>query len=407
MLSLDGLNWSLGSIPIDRTVRGLASSANTIVAVGDSGSILSYDLVDSTPPPVVASAPQSQIAAPGATVRLSVAAQNTGGAAYQWFKDGVPLVGANSPVYSTTASGPNLGSYTVAITTPTGTVTSAAATIALAGATNPGRLVNLSLLTTLDAAGDSFTMGTVIGGGGTQGSKPVLVRAAGPALGALGVTGVLGDPNLEFFSGAAKIGENDNWNGSAALGNAFSAVGAFPYAATDSKDAAIYNPAIATGGYSIRVTGNAGTTGTVIAELYDSTPNNAFTATTPRLVNVSVLKQIGTGFTVGFVIGGATPRAVLVRAVGPGLAGVGVANGFVADPRLALFAGATRINENDNWGGTAALTAAMAQVGAFALPAGSRDAALLATLQPGSYSVQVSAPAGAAGLVIAEVYEVP
>ena len=49
----------------------------------------------------------------------------------------------------------------------------------------------------------------------------------------------------------------------------------------------------------------------------------------------------------------------------------------------------------------------MAQVGAFAIPASSRDAALLATLQPGSYSVQVSAPAGTGGLVIAEVYEVP
>jgi hypothetical protein len=84
-----------------------------------------------------------------------------------------------------------------------------------------------------------------------------------------------------------------------------------------------------------------------------------------------------------------------------------VASGFVADPRLALFAGTTKINESDDWGGTSTLTAAMAQVGAFAIPAASKDAALLATLQPGSYSVQVSAPAGAGGLVIAEVYEVP
>jgi hypothetical protein len=235
----------------------------------------------------------------------------------------------------------------------------------------------------------------------------VLIRAAGPALGALGVGGTLADPNLEFFAGSAKVGENDNWAGGAALSDAFAAVGAFPYAAPTSKDAAIFNPAIAPGGYSIRVTGNGGATGTVIAELYDSTPSAAFTSTTPRLINVSVLKQIGSGFTVGFVIGGATPRTVLIRAVGPGLAAVGVTSGFVADPRLALFAGSTKINESDDWGGTAALAAAMAQVGAFAIPASSRDAALLATLQPGSYSVQVSAPAGTGGLVIAEVYEVP
>jgi hypothetical protein len=388
-------------------VRGVAASANTIVAVGNNGAILTYDLVDATPAPIVAAAPQSQAAGPGDTVRLSVTAQNTSGAAYQWFKDGTPLVGANSPVYTTTASGANLGSYTVAITTPTGTATSAAAVISLAGATNPGRLVNLSLLTAIESATDSFTMGTVIGGSGTLGTQPVLIRAAGPALGALGVGGTLADPNLEFFAGSAKVGENDNWAGGAALSDAFAAVGAFPYAAPTSKDAAIFNPAIAPGGYSIRVTGNGGATGTVIAELYDSTPSNAFTSTTPRLINVSVLKQIGSGFTVGFVIGGATPRTVLVRAVGPGLAAVGVTSGFVADPRLALFAGSTKINESDDWGGTAALAAAMAQVGAFAIPASSRDAALLATLQPGSYSVQVSAPAGTGGLVIAEVYEVP
>ena len=225
--------------------------------------------------------------------------------------------------------------------------------------------------------------------------------------GALGVGGTLSDPNLEFFAGSTKIGENNDWGGTTALSNAFAAGGAFPYAAPTSKDAAIFNPAIAPGGYSVRVTGNSGTTGTVIAELYDSTPTHAFTTTTPRLVNVSVLKQIDSGFTVGFVIGGATPRTVLVRAVGPGLAAVGVASGFAADPRLVLFAGSTKINESDDWGGTSALTAAMTQVGAFAIPATSKDAALLATLQPGSYSVRVSSPTGTAGLVIAEVYEVP
>ena len=407
LLSLDGTNWSIGTIPLDRAVRGLAANATTIVAVGDAGATLTFDLADPTPAPTITAQPVAQALLPGSPVRLTVTAQNSSGGAYQWFKDGTPIVGANGPTYTTTAAGSNFGSYTVAIATPTGTVTSAAARLSVATAANPGRLINLSLLTSLDTATDNFTMGTVIGGSGTTGPKPVLIRAAGPALGALGVDGTLGDPNLEFFSGSTKIGENDNWNGVATLSNAFAAVGAFPYAAENSKDAAIFNPAIAPGGYSIRVTGNGGTTGTVIAELYDSTPGNAFTSSTPRLINVSVLKQIGAGFTVGFVIGGGTPRTVLVRAVGPGLAAVGVASGFVADPRLTFFAGSTKINENDDWGGTTALTSAMTSVGAFAIPANSRDAALLATLQPGLYSVQISAPAGANGLVIAEVYEVP
>jgi hypothetical protein len=220
------------------------------------------------------------------------------------------------------------------------------------------------------------------------------------------VGGTLPDPKLELFSGSTKIGDNDDWGGTAALANAFAAVGAFAYATANSMDAAIFNPAIAPGGYSIRVSGN-GTTGTVIAELYDSTPNNAFTATTARLVNVSVLKQIGTGFTVGFVVGGATSRNVLVRAIGPGLSGVGVASGFVADPTLTLFAGQRKIDENDDWGGSAALRAAFDGVGAFQVPARSLDAALLAALQPGQYSVQVSGVQGATGLVLVEVYEAP
>jgi hypothetical protein len=46
-------------------------------------------------------------------------------------------------------------------------------------------------------------------------------------------------------------------------------------------------------------------------------------------------------------------------------------------------------------------------VGAFALPASSRDAALLVTLQPGSYTVQVSGVGGTTGVALVEVYEVP
>jgi hypothetical protein len=53
-------------------------------------------------------------------------------------------------------------------------------------------------------------LGVVVGGSGTIGGKPLLVRAAGPALVALGVSNTLADPNLEFFAGTTKIGENDN-----------------------------------------------------------------------------------------------------------------------------------------------------------------------------------------------------
>jgi hypothetical protein len=133
------------------------------------------------------------------------------------------------------------------------------------------------------------------------------------------------------------------------------------------------------------------------------------TATTPRLVNVSVLKHLGSGLTVGFVIDGTAPKRVLIRAVGPTLASAPFnVPGAIQDPQITLFSGAqANIGSNDNWGGTAELTAAFAQVAAFALPPTSRDAALLVTLPTGQYTVRVSGVTGTTGVAIVEVYEVP
>jgi hypothetical protein len=271
------------------------------------------------------------------------------------------------------------------------------------------RLVNLSILTSLDAGGDTFTMGYVVGGAGTSGSKPVLIRAAGPTLGAapFNLSGTLGDPKIELFAGATKTSENDNWGGSPSLGATFASVGAFAYVSGTSLDAAAL-ATIGAGDNSVRVAATGTGTGTVIAELYDSTPFANLTATSPRLVNVSVLKHLGAGLTAGFVIDGTGSKRVLIRAVGPTIGGAPFnVGGVVADPQLTLFSGQSSIGSNDNWGGTAALTAAFTQVGAFALPATSRDAAVLVTLQTGAYTVQVNGVGGTTGVAIVEVYEVP
>ncbi|MBI5689039.1 MAG: PKD domain-containing protein [Verrucomicrobia bacterium] len=407
LVSFDGASWATATLPADRTIRGLAASASAIVAVGDNGTLLTFEFRDTTPAPAILAQPVSQTAGSGNSVVLSVDARNVSGAVYQWAKDGTPIAGANSPTYLIPSLNPaRAGSYTVTITTPTGTATSAPAVVAVGVPADPGRLVNLSIRTDLSSATDSFIFGVVVGGAGTSGTKPLLIRAAGPSLSPFGVQNVLQDPKLEFFNGAARVGENDNWGGGAALTTAMAQVGAFPFSAPTSRDAAIFLPDLASGSNSARISGNGA--GAVIAELYDATPQGGFTASTPRLVNVSVLKHIGTGMIAGFVVGGSSARNVLIRAVGPtlGAAPFGVAD-VVADPQLALFSGQNQVSANDNWGGTAALSAAFAQVGAFALPPGSRDAALLVTLQPGSYTVQVSGVGGATGVALVEIYEVP
>jgi hypothetical protein len=65
---------------------------------------------------------------------------------------------------------------------------------------------------------------------------------------------------------------------------------------------------------------------------------------------------------------------------------------------------------NDDWGddAQAAVTAVVAaQVGAFPLPVGSADAAVVVTLPPGGYTLHASGKDGSTGVALVEVYLVP
>jgi hypothetical protein len=270
------------------------------------------------------------------------------------------------------------------------------------------RIANLSIRTSAGTGASTLIVGFAIGGANTTGTKPLLVRGVGPTLGTFGVTGTLIDPKLEVYSaGLVKLFENDNWNASDA--DTFASVGAFPLTGS-SRDAALYNNAMPAGSYSAQLSGVGTSNGIVLAEIYDVSPGAAFTGGTPRLVNVSARTRSGAGANVliaGFVIAGPTPKTVVIRGIGPTLGVFGV-TGVLNDPKLELFDGATvKIQENDNWGGTAPLTTAFEAVGAFRLDPASRDAALLATLPPGSYTVQVTGVGGALGVALVEIYDVP
>jgi hypothetical protein len=366
-------------------------------SITSPGAVLTFAL-----PPTLALQPVAAAVPLGALVSLSVAAAGNAPFTYQWLRNGGLIAGATNASHTiASAAAADAGNYVCLVGNAAGTVLSDPARLEVQ---LPARLINVSLLTPIAAPGGSFTLGFVAGGASAVGPMPLVARAAGPSLGALGVAGALDDPRLELFAGAIRTAENDNWGGGASLAGAFADLGAFAFTGPASRDAAVLANAVSTDN-SVRVSATGGGTGAVIAEIYDATPLATYTATRRRLVNVSALKEIGAGFTLGFVIGGVGERRVLVRAVGPGLVPLGV-SGAVADPRLALFAGPAPLGENDNWSGDA-VAAAAAQVGAFPLPAGSRDAALLASLPPGAYSVQVAGVGGATGLVIVEIYEAP
>lgn len=272
--------------------------------------------------------------------------------------------------------------------------------------TPPSRIVNLSIRTTAGTGSNTLIVGLGVGGGGASGGKPILLRGVGPSLARFGVTGALGDPVLTLFRESTQTAQNDDWNG----GFDFASVGAFALAGDTPRDAALHLPALAPASYTIQITGKNNATGLALAEIYDATPDANFTVTTPRLVNVSARTQVGTGENVliaGVVVAGTQPMRVLVRAVGPTLGQFGVM-GTLTDPKLEIYRDGAKVAENDNWGGTAELKAAFGAVAAFDFSGdNSRDAALIATLAPGSYTAQVTGVGGSTGVALVEVYELP
>jgi hypothetical protein len=267
-----------------------------------------------------------------------------------------------------------------------------------------GRLANLSVRTQAGTGDQTLITGFALGGAGT---KPLLVRAVGPTLSAFGLTGTLPDPFVEIAPlNAAKVTENNNWSGTAALKNAFASVGAFGLATDTSLDAAlVFSPSA--GAYTAKITDTAARPGLALVEIYDTGTTN-----TPKLINLSARTQVGTGadaLIVGFVVSGNVPKKFLIRAVGPTLGAFGV-GGTLADPLLDVrpLGSENIVATNDDWRGTPALKAAFTSVGAFALATDtSRDAALAIELPPGAYTATVSGKQNTTGVALVEVYELP
>ena len=326
------------------------------------------------------------------------------------------------PVGFTVVSGPAAVSGNTLTLTAQGTVTVRATqpgdatfhaatpverTFLVSGPVNPARLANLSIRATAGSEAQTLIIGFTIGGAGATEAKPLLIRGAGPALGAFGVSDSLADPVLSLFEGSTMIATNDDWGNDPQVVSRGNAVGAFAFA-SGSRDSALLST-IAPRGYTVQLTGKAAANGVALVEVYDTSAT--FTGATPRLTNVSARTQVGTGGNIlitGFVVGGSGTRRVLVRAAGPALANFGL-SGVLADPRLEIFQSvgnqSVKLAENDDW--DAATAAAQQSVGAFAFPAGSKDAVLVATLEPGGYTAQVTGVNSTTGIALVEIYELP
>jgi hypothetical protein len=266
--------------------------------------------------------------------------------------------------------------------------TKATQSFAIASADMP-RLANISTRMQV-LTGDNVLIGGFIIGGSAP--KTVVVRARGPSLAAQGVPGVLANPNLQLFSGATPIAQNNDWS-QASNATAIQSSGFAPSDGNESAIMTTLNP----GAYTAIVTGVAGGTGVAIIEVFE------VDAPTVPLINISTRGLVQTGDNVmigGFIIQGSGPQTVVVRARGPSLAAQGV-SGVLANPNLQLFSGATPIAQNNDWG--QASNAAAIQASGFA-PSDSSESAIMLSLNPGAYTAIVTGVAGGTGVAIIEVF---
>ena len=169
--------------------------------------------------------------------------------------------------------------------------------------------------------------------------------------------------------------------------------------------------------YSVQLTFSTYGSGSVSAQSTDYAGSysgvfqlSPFSSPAP-LANMSSRGNLAAGQSqiAGFVVSGTIPRTVLVRAIGPTLSQFGV-SGPVGHTTLTVLSGTTVVAANTGWSsGSAAATNQLSQVfsavGAFSLPAGSADSAVLVTLKPGVYSaVTQGVSASDAGAILVEAY---
>lgn len=357
--------------------------------------------------PATAAAPQivlqpfDKVVSPGGTFALATSAIGTG-VTYQWLRNGSVLNGETGPILlRQNASANDAGQYSVRLTGGGSTVVTTAANVTL----NPdaSRLGNLSGRIAI-SGNDRVIPAVYISG---TGKKRVLIRAVGPGLAAFGVAGTMVDPKFEVYDGSTRIAENNDW--AASIAPVFAGVGAFGLPA-NSRDAAAVFELDAGKGYSIHVFSNTNQGGIVLFEVYDA--GNVTGAS--KFTNVSVRGPTGSGdstLILGLNIAGQGQRTLLTRGIGPQLAAFGVTN-TIADPKLEIFDSNQRsVLANNDWNAAdfvSEMLTAREFVGAFALDGGSADASTLALLDPGSYTMQITAGSGTtSGEALVEIYEVP
>lgn len=254
---------------------------------------------------------------------------------------------------------------------------------------------NISTRGSVLGGDDNLIAGFIVTG---SESKRVALRAIGPSLSAIGVSGALSDPVLRLFnSSQVEIGGNDNWqtdSNAAEIQN----IGLAPKAATESATV----QSLAPGSYTVIVSSKDPSTGIALVEAYDITSTANST-----LANISTRGSIGLNDNVligGFIVGGNGNAGVVIRAIGPSLAAFGISSA-ISDPTLTVFdKNGSPVTTNDNWATDP--NAATIQSHNLA-PSNAKESATYLQLAPSNYTAIVRGVSGATGTGLVEIYNIP
>jgi hypothetical protein len=244
----------------------------------------------------------------------------------------------------------------------------------------------------------------LIGGFIITGTDPkrVIIRGIGPSLTGVGAT--LADPTLELHQGNTTIATNDNWKIKPDGSSQQAEIEATTIPPTNDLESALVatlNP----GAYTAILADKNGTTGVGLVEVYDLTQ-----AVNSQVANISTrgFVDIDNNVMIGGVIVGPNATAsarVLVRAIGPSLQNVGIANAL-QDPTLELHNGSgMTIATNDNWKTRSDGGSQQAEIEATTIPpTNDLESALLEALAPGNYTAIVRGTNNTTGVALVEVY---
>ena len=356
----------------------------------------------------ITSSPQDLAVISGSNASFTAGLGDPDLASVQWYRNGNPIVGANSSrLLLERVRSWDAGTYTAQVTYGNEIHTSEPAELTLIA--NTTRLINFSARSWVSAAHPQ-TGGFVVT---APTARSILLRAVGRGLVSLmpsEIEDFLPEPDLRLFSSDAEVIAHDIGGILDPDIEALAArVGAFPARPTDPAPAgselvpgSALAAELASGLFTAQVASGTGHPGLSLLEFYD-TENVADSV----VRNVSLRGFAGRGnavLTAGFVIRGTGPARILVRAIGPGLSAFGVADP-VFDPRLRLMGRyGHQVGSNDDWGNAPAIAVASRRAGAFELEPGSRDAALVVDVYPGVYTAQIELGDSDPGEALIEIY---